>query len=88
MKKTLIYQEFENLAEQLEIRLVVGKGSFSGDYCLVEEDKYIVVNKNKPIEQKIKRLALAFSKLDLSDIYVKPAIRELIDAEKKQTLFE
>ncbi len=87
MKKTLIYQEFEKLAEQLEIRLVIGKGSFNGDYCLVEEDKYIVINKNKPIEHKIKRLASAFSKLNLSDIYVKPAIRELIETEKSQTLF-
>ena len=80
------YREFEDLAEKLDIKLVKGKGNFSGDYCLVENDKYIVVNKNKPLEQRIKRLATAFSMLDLSQIYVKPALRELIDSEKDVTL--
>ncbi|NQU68591.1 MAG: hypothetical protein HQ510_11660 [Candidatus Marinimicrobia bacterium] len=82
-----LYREFEELAEQLNIKLVTSKGNFNGDYCLVEKDKYIVVNKNKPIEYRIRRLASAFSFLDLSNIYIKPAIRELIESERKGSLF-
>ena len=82
-----VYQDFEELAEQLNIRLISGKGNFDGDYCMVEQDKYIVVNKNRPIKFRLKRLASAFSLVDLSKIYVKPAIREMIDVEKKGSLF-
>ncbi|NOZ07431.1 MAG: hypothetical protein GXO91_00980 [FCB group bacterium] len=88
MKPGQQYQEFERLAEQLGIRIVNGKGNFSGDYCLVEKDKYIVLNKNKPLEQRLKRFAVAFSKLDLSNIYLKPALRNLIENERKLSLFQ
>ncbi len=88
MKPSQQYQEFERLAEMLGIRIVSGKGNFSGDYCLVEKDKYIVLNKNKPLEQRLKRFAVAFSKLDLTNIYIKPAIRKLIDNERELSLFQ
>ncbi len=82
-----IYKEFEELAEQLGIKIVLGRGNFTGDYCMVEEEKVIVVNKNKPLEQRVKRLAVAFSMLDLSNVYVKPIIRQMIEAEKEGSLF-
>ena len=72
----------------MSIRLVSGKGNFAGDYCLVDEDRYIVLNKNKPMEQRLKRLAVAFSQLDLSNIYIKPAVREMIENEREMTLFD
>ena len=48
----------------------------------IVKDKYIVLNKNKPIEQKIKRFAQVFAQIDLSNIYLKPAVRELVNQEK------
>ena len=65
MKKNKIIEEFENLSNQLGYKVIHGRGSFSGDSCTINEDKYIVLNKNKPIEQKIKRFAQVFSKIDL-----------------------
>ena len=82
MKKIKIVEEFEILSNQMGYKVINGKGSFSGDSCLVDQEKYIVINKNKPIEQKIKRFANIFSKIDLSNIYLKPAIRELVNKEK------
>ena len=82
MKKIKIVEEFEILSNQMGYKVINGKGSFSGDSCLVDQKKYIVINKNKPIEQKIKRFANIFSKIDLSNIYLKPAIRELVNKEK------
>jgi|TARA_B100000809_G_scaffold265707_1_gene325395 hypothetical protein len=46
-----------------------------------------VLNKNKPLEQRIKKLAEIFSKLDISNLSMKPIIREKIDAERTSTLF-
>ena len=82
MKKNKIIEEFEILSSQLGFKVIHGRGSFSGDSCIVEENKYIVLNKNKPIEQKIKLFAQVFAKIDLSNIYLKPAIRELVNQAK------
>ena len=83
MKPTIIFQEFEKLAEALDVKIVQGKGNFRGGYCLLEKEGIIVVNKLNPIEQRIRALARAFSKLDISKIYMKPAIRNIIDSEVK-----
>lgn len=82
MKKNKIIEEFENLSNQLGFKVIHGRGSFTGDSCTINEDKYIVLNKNKPIEQKIKRFAQVFSKIDLTNVYIKPAIREIVNQEK------
>ena len=82
MKKNKVLEEFEILSEQLGFKVINGRGSFSGDSCTIKEEKFIVINKNKPIEQKIKRFAQVFAKLNLTNIYLKPAIRELVNQEK------
>ena len=83
MRSSQIYQEYEQLAEQMDIKFIVGKGQFNGGICILEDAQVIVLNKQKPIEQKIKKLTQIFSELDLSNIYIKPIIRELIDSERK-----
>jgi len=81
MKPSTIYQEFEKLAELLKVKIIQEKGNFKGGYCILEKEKVIVINKLKPIEQRIKSLAQAFSQLDISNIHMKPAIREFITSE-------
>jgi len=81
MKPTLVFQEFERLAEFLEVKIIHDKGNFKGGYCLLEKEKIIVINKLKPLEQRIRALAQAFSRLDISTIYLKPVIRDIIDSE-------
>ena len=81
MKPSTIYQEFEKLAESLEVKIIQEKGNFKGGYCLLEKEKVIVINKLKPLEQRIKALARAFSRLDISNIYMKPAIRDIMASE-------
>ena len=76
-----IYQEFEKLAESLEVKIIQEKGNFKGGYCLFEKEKVIVINKLKPLEQRIRALAVAFSRLDISNICMKPAIRDIINSE-------
>ena len=82
MKPTTIFQEFEQIAEELGIRILQEKGNFNGGYCLFEEKHIIVINKLRPIEQRIRSLAQAFSKLDTSKIYLKPVIRAMIKEEE------
>ena len=72
MKPAILFQEFEKLAEALDIKIIQEKGTFKGGYCLLEIEGIIVVNKLNPIEQRIRALAQAFSRIDISNIYVKP----------------
>ena len=83
MKPTIIFQEFEQLAEALNVKIIEEKGNFKGGFCLLEKERIIVINKLNPMEQKIQALAQAFSRLDSSKIYLKPAIRNIIDLEIK-----
>ncbi len=39
MKLTVVFQEFEQIAEELNIRILQEKGNFNGGYCLLEEQR-------------------------------------------------
>ena len=82
MNNSSIFQEFEEIASQMEITILQEKGNFKGGFCLLEAEKIIVINKLKPIGQRIRALSKAFSKLDISKIYLKPLIREMIEREQ------
>ena len=82
MKKTknlrTTYNELKEAFEKLNYKVVLDKGNFNTGYCLLEHEKIIVVNKNKPFENRIKILSSILSKIDTDDIYLKPKIRELM----------
>ena len=80
MKPDKILQELEDIAEILNIKIIQEKGNFKGGYCLLEKEKIIVINKLNPVEQRVRALAQAFSRLDISQVYMKPAIREFIES--------
>ena len=72
------YNELKEVFEKLNYIVVLDKGNFYTGYCLLEHEKIIVVNKNKPFENRIKILSSILSKIDTDDIYLKPKIRELM----------
>ena len=77
---------FQELSDKLEIRIINGKGDFSGGSCRIKEDRVVVINKMKPIEQRLVVLARAFNSLDLSGIYLVPALRAYIDENGRNSL--
>jgi hypothetical protein len=79
MKKNKLYDEFEVLAEKLGLKILNGKGSFNGGICVVNEKKVIVLNKTKPIEQRLSVLANIFIEFNLEQIYLVPALRAYIE---------
>tara|TARA_A100001011_G_scaffold136266_1_gene143675 strand:+ start:3567 stop:3830 length:264 start_codon:yes stop_codon:yes gene_type:complete len=72
------YNELKEVFEKLNYKIVLDKGNFNTGYCLLEHEKIIVVNKNKPYENRVKILSSILSKIDTDDIYLKPKIRELM----------
>tara|TARA_B100000900_G_C20504486_1_gene685237 strand:+ start:790 stop:1053 length:264 start_codon:yes stop_codon:yes gene_type:complete len=72
------YNELKEVFEKLNYKVVLDKGNFNTGYCLLEHEKIIVVNKNKPYENRVKILSSILSKINTDDIYLKPKIRELM----------
>ena len=77
---------FEELAEKMNINIVQGKGDFIGGMCSVNDESYIVINKVKPMSQRLNVLGAEFSKLDLNNIFVSPALRDFIE-DLQQDIF-
>ena len=77
------YNELKEVFEKLNYKVVLDKGNFNTGYCLLEHEKIIVVNKNKPYENRVKILSSILSKIDTDDIYLKPKIRELMISYNK-----
>ena len=74
-----LYAEFELLAEKLDLKIIKDKGNFIGGICIIKDEKVIVVNKMKPLEQRLRVLANIFLSYNLDDIYMVPALRAYIE---------
>ncbi len=85
MKREELLGHFEKLADQLSVTILEGKGDFEGGYCTVNGDQFIVLNKTRPLDQRLRILARSFSKIDLDEQYMVPALREFIEAHLLET---
>ena len=79
MNNDKLFSEFENLAEKLGLKILKGKGDFIGGICTVNNKMVIVVNKQKPMEQRLKTIANSLVKLNLEEIFIVPAVRDYIE---------
>ena len=80
MKNNKLLEEFNLLAEKLDIKIMKGKGDFSGGGCTVNNKKVIVINNGKPIEQRLNVLASCFKDYNLDSLFIVPALREYINS--------
>ena len=79
MKFEELLEEFELLSDRIGVKIIKGKGDFMGGNCTINEEKVIVINNNKPIEQRLNILAKSFIEYDLDKLYIVPALRAYID---------
>ena len=78
MKPEKLLTLFEELAEKMDINIVQGKGDFQGGMCSLNDESYIVLNKLKPVDQRLGVLVKEFSKMNLKKIFIQPVLREYI----------
>ena len=79
MKNKELLEEFHSLAEKLNVKIMKGRGDFSGGSCVVNKKKVIVINNMKPIEQRLNTLASCFKDYNLEGLYIVPALRKYIN---------
>ncbi|HLG32408.1 MAG TPA: hypothetical protein VI362_05165 [Ignavibacteriaceae bacterium] len=75
----VIMQELKSVADQLGATVRFEKGDFVGGYCLLNENKVIVINKLANLQRKVMILSTALKELEIDKIYLTPRLREIIE---------
>ena len=88
MNDEIILSYLEELAEKLEILVRdentnIEESSSTGGLCRVEGKYILILNSKATVKEKIQVMIEALNQFDLSEIYIKPVIRELLDGYKE-----
>ncbi|WNJ18899.1 hypothetical protein [Pontibacter sp. G13] len=62
------------------------KGNFKGGYCMVMEQKTIVINKFHPLESKINTLMEIIRQLEIVEDHLTPDLKKVYDKVIKTTV--
>ena len=89
MKSEQLYQELIHLAERLQITVSEQNLKTSGfkvksGLCRVRGQNMVVIDKHKSVSEKIHILAEQLAKIPHEDLYIIPAVRELLEAYDAQ----
>ncbi len=84
MKPDQFYQELIDLAERMQITVSEQNLKVSGikvrsGLCTVKGQKLFVMDKHKSVHKKIKILAIQLAQIPHDEIYIIPAVRELLE---------
>jgi hypothetical protein len=79
-----IIQDLKALAAQMGAEVRFEKGDFKGGYCLLKENKVIVINKLANLQRKVMILSMALKELGIDKLYLTPRMREVIDEMAEQ----
>ncbi|MFZ1729289.1 MAG: hypothetical protein WBQ23_01570 [Bacteroidota bacterium] len=82
MDKEALLEELRETCEHLGYKIRYERGDFDGGHCILKEERLLVVNRKFTVEKKITTIARALSELGVDAIFVKPAVRDLIDKER------
>lgn len=75
----LLLDELKNIATQMGAKVLFERGDFKGGYCILNENRVIVINKLSTLQRKVMILAAALKELGVDEMYIPPKIREFID---------
>jgi hypothetical protein len=81
MSPEKIIKELELLAQQSGATVRYEKGDFDGGYCVLREERMIVVNKRLATPRRASLVAQALADIGVDEVYLKPAVRDFIEEE-------
>ncbi len=80
LKPRRLVRAMEDAATRLGVTIRWEKGQFHGGRCTIEGKEIVVLNKRNPAETQLAILAEVLQELPLDSIYIRPAVREDINA--------
>ena len=88
MNDEVILSCLEELAEKLDIlvrdeNITIEESSSSGGLCRVEGKQVVILNSKATVKEKIQVMIAALHQFDLTQMYIKPVIRELLEGHKE-----
>ena len=86
MKHEELIEELHLVANQLGVTVRYEKGDFDGGYCIMKEQKMLLVNKRLSPTRKASVLALGMHEIGLDQVYLKPALRAYVEDETARAL--
>ncbi len=78
--------DLEELTRQLGVHLRYEKGDFEGGYCVLKEQKIMVVNKRLHDARKAASIAQALGEFGIEKLFMKPTLRGYIEDEMAKML--
>ncbi len=81
----MLLDQLEKLAQEfslpLRYELIESEETFSpGGLCRIKGKEVIIINTQATLQEKIYILARALKRFDLSQVYLKPALREFLES--------
>jgi hypothetical protein len=81
-----LIQDLETVASQLGVRLRYEKGDFEGGFCVLRDQKLLVVNKRLTDARKASSVAVGLSQYGIDETFLKPSLRQFIEDEAAKIL--
>jgi len=75
------FPELESLAEEMGVRIRYEKGDFDGGYCVLRDERIIVVNRKLNVNRKVSVISQGLNQLGLDNVFIKPVVRLCIEDE-------
>jgi len=75
MKAEEVIEELQDVARQIGVTVRFEKGDFEGGFCVLREQRLVLVNRRLTPTRKASLLALALQNIGLDTVFFKPAIR-------------
>jgi hypothetical protein len=88
MNEEILLNHLEELAEKLGIlvrdeNINIEESSSTGGLCRVEGKHILILNSKATVKEKNQVMINALQQFDVSEIYIKPVIRELLEGYKE-----
>lgn len=81
MKPDEVIAELQAIAAHLGITIRYERGDFEGGYCILREQKLLLINRKLLPQRRASLLATAMHDVGLDTVFLKPALRAYIDDE-------
>ena len=81
MKAEDLLEELQDVSRQIGVTIRFEKGDFEGGFCILRDQRLVLINRRLMPSRKASLLALALQNIGLEAVYLKPAIRQYIEDE-------
>jgi hypothetical protein len=78
-KKEQLINELLEMFNKIGYKVRIEKGNFKGGFCLLREERTLLLNRTLEQDKKINFLLKTIADIGIDDIYIKPHIREMIE---------